>query len=317
MKRYLITGVSGFVGQHFLKYLDTLEDQFDVVGIDRVVSCYTPANYSYRFMLINFPEEILDNNFINVFQPDYVLHLAGTSSVSECLKNPVKSMLNNTNSLLNVLFAINSSSNEIKNNCRILVVSSSEVYADSREPLAETSICINKADNPYAFSKLTNELIATMYCDKFNFDIITTRSFMHTGPNQNERFVIPSFVKQLRGAKRKNVIEAKLKTGNINILRDITDVRDIVRAYYLLLKNGRKGEIYNVCSSVSIPLKKIIDIASEIINIPVAIIIDPERVRTNDFQIVVGNNKKIYQETGWKPEITISQTLQDMINCNG
>ncbi|MDR2642433.1 MAG: GDP-mannose 4,6-dehydratase [Planctomycetaceae bacterium] len=309
MKRYLITGVSGFVGQHFLKYLDTVGEQIEVIGIDCTAVGYMPLNYTYRFEPVDIlvADKIL--KIINDFQPDYLLHLAAKSSVSESLKEPEKVVVNNVSSLFGVLVSVQVA---MQNRCRILVVGSSEVYAESNEPLIETSPCFPK--NPYAYSKFIGETTVNMYCDRVDLDIVMTRSFMHTGPNQNEKFVVASFIKQLTEAKRQNKYPAELKTGNIDIIRDITDVRDIVRGYYLLLKHGRRQEVYNVCSGTAVSLKTIIEMASEILDIPASIVIDPQRLRSNEIKLVVGNNEKIRKETGWQPEIKLSQTLQDMID---
>ncbi|MDR1053750.1 MAG: GDP-mannose 4,6-dehydratase, partial [Planctomycetaceae bacterium] len=305
MKRYLITGVSGFVGQHFLKYLDTVDEQIEVVGIDLVSGGYAPVNYSYRFEAADVFATNALRGVCADFQPNYILHLAAISSVRESLNDPEKILTNNICATLGVLLSLEA---VVRESCRVLVVGSSEVYAESSELLDETSPCSPR--NPYAYSKLAGESIIKSYCDKvnFDFDVVMTRSFMHTGTNQNEKFVVASFVKQLCDAKRKNEHIAKLETGNIDISRDITDVRDVVRGYYLLLKHGRRGEKYNVCSGTAVSLRSIIDLASNLLNIQVAIATDPKRLRANDLQLVVGNNKKIHKETGWQPEIKLSQT---------
>ncbi|MDR1485063.1 MAG: GDP-mannose 4,6-dehydratase [Planctomycetaceae bacterium] len=311
MERYLITGVNGFVGQHFLKYLDSVDEQIEVVGIGltALATGYVPKNYSYRFEQADIlvTDKIL--KIVNDFLPNYVVHLAAISSVRESLKEPEKVLVNNLCSLLGVLIPVQV---VLKDRCRILVVGSSEVYAESTEPLNETSPCAPK--NPYAYSKFTGETVVNMYCDRMDFDVVMTRSFMHTGTNQNEKFVVASFVKQLTDAKRQNKNSAELRTGNIDIIRDITDVRDVVRGYYLLLKRGRRREIYNVCSGTAVSLRAIIDMASGILDIPVSIVTDPQRVRPDDIKIVVGSNEKIRKDTGWQPEIKLEQTLRDMID---
>lgn len=312
MKRYLITGVSGFVGQHFLKYLDSVDEQVEVLGLDLVAGSYVPVNYSYRFETADVFTTNALCNVLSDFQPNYILHLAAISSVRESLNDPEKILTNNICATLGVLLSLEA---VVRESCRVLVVGSSEVYAESSELLNETSPCSPR--NPYAYSKLAGESIIKSYCDKvnFGFDVVMTRSFMHTGTNQNEKFVVASFVKQLCDAKRKNESLAKLETGNIDIARDITDVRDVVRGYYLLLQHGRRGEKYNVCSGAAISLRSIIDLASNILGIQVSIATDPKRLRANDLKLVVGNNEKIRKETGWQPEITLPQTLQDMIDC--
>jgi GDP-4-dehydro-6-deoxy-D-mannose reductase len=315
MDRYLVTGVSGFVGQHFLRYLDTIDARVEVLGVDRARSGNVSTNYSYgysyAFRAVDFFDNRLVSEIVSDFQPNYVLHLAATSSVGESLNNPEAVMLNNITSFLNVVDAIDAS---VHKNCRTLLVSSSEVYADSNEALEESSVC-NVQRSPYAFSKSVCELIAKRYCEEHNLDIVTTRSFMHTGPNQNERFVVSSFISRIISAKRSGVSSMELQTGNIDILRDITDVRDVVRAYYLLLKGGCRNELYNVCSGEVIKLRSIIEQISILLGITVLPVIDSQRLRPNDPQIVLGSNKKILKSINWLPQIPLSQTLKDMIYC--
>ncbi|MDR2168698.1 MAG: GDP-mannose 4,6-dehydratase [Planctomycetaceae bacterium] len=315
MERFLITGVNGFVGQHFLKYLESFGNKVKALGVDCVSSGYKPVNYSYQFELADFINTPLKASVVSAFRPDYVVHLAAKSSVSECQKNPNESIAFNVKIQLNLFQTL---SDCRCSNCRVLLVSSSEVYAPPSKPLVETGKC-NPA-NAYGIAKLIGEFIIRF--DNFFYgndfmvtDTVIARSFMHIGPEQSERFAIASFVKQLVHAKQENKSIAKLKTGNVDIARDITDVRDVIRAYHLLLKHGRNKEVYNVCSGAAIKLSEVINMASEIIGIPVEIVIDKQRVRSDDPKIIVGDNKKLRETTGWKPEIKLSQTLKDMIDC--
>ena len=152
--------------------------------------------------------------------------------------------------------------------------------------------------------------------DRYGLDIIMTRSFNHIGPRQSTRFVIPSFIEQLV-AISKGKQENKIKVGNIEVIRDFLDVRDVVEAYYLIITQGKTREVYNVCSGVGVKLRDIIETASKQLNITPQIEVQPDRVRTNDIPMVVGNNDKIKDQLGWKQRYSLQQTLQEIIESMG
>ncbi len=145
-------------------------------------------------------------------------------------------------------------------------------------------------------------------------DIIMTRSFNHIGTHQKDIFVISSFAKQLVQLKEKNAEINELTTGDTSIIRDFVDVRDVVHAYYLLFKNGKKGEIYNVCTGKGCSLNDVILTMTSILNMNVTHKIDPQLVRPNDNKIVIGSNEKIKHDTGWEPNYTLQQTLKDILD---
>ncbi|MDR1923304.1 MAG: GDP-mannose 4,6-dehydratase [Planctomycetaceae bacterium] len=310
MERYLVTGVGGFVGQHFLRYLDVLGGGFEVIGVDRSFLGYEPLSYSFRFESVDLLDSGGVDDLVSGFCPDYLVHLAAVSGVGESWVDPRRTVMNNLGVLLNVLESVRVYLGE---SCRVLVVGSSEIYAESSEPLSESSPIAPK--NPYSIARAAQENLINLYADNFGLDIVGTRSFTHIGPYQSDKFVVASFVRQLVDEKQDGKKIAVLKTGNINIERDFTDVRDVVRGYYLLLKCGVRNEIYNICSGNAISLKSVIDEIGSILQIPVSIEIDLKRLRPNDQQTVIGNNNKIKTTTGWQPEINLKKTLQDMIEC--
>ena len=143
-----------------------------------------------------------------------------------------------------------------------------------------------------------------------------TRSFNHIGPRQKEVFVIPSFIRQLINIKN-DPTNNEIKVGNIEITRDFLDVRDVVDAYYKILTQGKKGEIYNVCSGNGIKLKEIIETVSKILNISPKITVDENRIRPADNLIIIGDNSKLKSELNWNPTYSLENTLKDMINYMG
>jgi len=313
MKKYLITGFSGFVSRHFLEYLEINQIRASIKGLD----IHNPEFNIESFKFIKYDFEKVDllhkdsvENIIFEFQPDYILHLASFSSVAFSWKEPILSFKNNTNIYLNLLEAVR----KLNLSTRILSVGSSEEYGDVKEtdlPLTEDHPL--KPVSPYAVARVSQELLSQIYVNGYGLNIIMTRSFNHIGRFQKDIFVVSSFVKQLleisNNAKKKD----DLITGDISIVRDFTDVRDVVSAYYLLLNKGEKGEIYNVCSGVGISLENIIQIVCKYLDIEVIIKVDPKRIRPRDNKLIVGSNRKI-KDLGWNQKYLLEDTLKDMID---
>ena len=149
--------------------------------------------------------------------------------------------------------------------------------------------------------------------DHYHLNIILTRSFNHIGPWQDERFVVPSFIRRILNIKDSGAKAGIIETGDTTIIRDFVDVRDVVRAYYLLLTEGTPGEIYNICSGKGIPLSDIIEIVGTITETDIRTKVNPEFVRPDDNRIIIGSNDKIAKELNWKPEISLEDTLRDMV----
>ena len=200
------------------------------------------------------------------------------------------------------------------NNCRILSVGSSEEYGDVAEndlPLTEEHPL--KPLSSYAVARVSQEMLSKIYADGFALDIIMTRSFNHIGPGQKDIFVISSFAKQLVQLSKNIESKATLTTGNLSVIRDFLDVRDVVKAYYLLLKKGRSGEVYNICSGNGILLSDIISKMSEILNLSIETKINPDLIRPNENKKIIGSYQKIKNELGWQPEIPLNKSLEDII----
>lgn len=307
MKKLLITGTAGFVAGYFIEFLKENEIEYDILGLDIVdkLSCDYP---SYKYKRINLQDKELIKEVIENFKPDYILHLASISSVSESWSYPVESFVNNTNIFLNIIESIR----ELQLSTRILSVGSSEEYGNypaDKMPLKEEYEL--KPCNPYSVARVSQEMLSKLYADNYGLNIIMTRSFNHIGPRQSDKFVIPSFVKQLLNAK--NTGNLKINVGNIEIVRDFLDVRDVVDAYHKILTEGKIGEIYNVCSGNGIKLKEIINIVAEQLSITPEIYIDKNRLRPTDNLIIVGDNTKLKSELNWQPKHSLVQTLKDMI----
>ena len=298
-KKFLITGAAGFVGGHLLNLLDSQDEPVEVLGIDRMTSP--------RIEAVDLTDRDRLKAVVTDFLPDFVIHLAAGSSVAESWKDPATCFLNNTATFLNILDTVR----ESVPGCRILSVGSAEVYGGTATPpFREDSP--HSPQNPYAVGRLAQEQLAKVYRDGFGLDIVSTRSFNHTGPGQSQRFAVPSFVRQLVDAKRRGEKRAVLKTGNVEVVRDLLDVRDVVRAYLLLLEKGRSGEVYNVCSGVGRTLRSVIETAARLLELEVDIAVDGRLLRPNDVPAFIGCNDKLIGDTGWRPMIPFETTLRDM-----
>ena len=273
--KLLITGFAGFVSTHFLDLINKLEPGSEILGIDKMIPDIDHALYSnlkIQYKDIDLLDRPTINDILTSFRPEYILHLASISSVAQSWHTPLDSFVNNTNIFLNLVEHI-----RVNNiDCRILSIGSSEEFGEVTEnelPLTEEHPL--KPLSPYAVARVSQEMLSKIYADGFNEDIVMTRSFNHIGPGQKDLFVISSFAKKLVLLKNSKSADNAIVTGNLSIVRDFVDVRDVVRAYYLLLRNGRKGEIYNICSGKGSVLKDIILKMSELLGLQIKIEVYP------------------------------------------
>ncbi len=309
MNKILITGVNGFVGKHFLVFLNSLNKGFKVLGIDYLdneVNKFNSLDYDYKS--VDLLNEGKIREIIESFKPDAIIHLASFSSVAFSWENPNSSFIHNMNIFLNLIESVRVSGID----CRILSVGSSEEYGildESMLPIHEYQRLDPKS--PYAVARVAQELISKVYVDGYNMDIILTRSFNHIGPGQKDTFVVPSLAKQV--IKQMGNKEIIIKAGDVSIVRDFVDVRDVVRAYYLLLCNGNKGEVYNVCTGVGRSLKEIILKMASLIGKEIRILQDPALIRPIDNPVIIGSFNKIKKCTGWMPEKLFEESLEDIL----
>lgn len=316
MNRYLITGFSGFVGYHFINELNkNSEPGTFVLGLDIVEPIdfdnWKFSNLNISFQAINMLENEKLYEIITDFRPTHILHLAALSSVGLSWKDPANCFINNTSIFLNIVETIRKEN--IK--CNLLCIGSSEEYGfvESENIPIKEDLYINPS-SPYAVTKVAQEGMSKCYVANFGMNINLTRSFNHIGPRQRDTFVIASFCKQVAQAFVENKKELTMITGNLKVIRDFLDVRDVVSAYYLILQNGKAGELYNVCSGIGYPLEDIINNLSQISNIKITTKVNPDFIRPNDMPIIIGDNTKLKNDTGWEPIYSMKQSLTDIFN---
>lgn len=315
MKRMLITGFSGFVSRHFLNYLVENNLSYEVLGVDVNPPKFAMEDYAptlaMSFEQVNLLDKEAVEDMIATFRPDYILHLASFSSVAYSWQHPADCFMNNTSIFLNVTEALRKHD---LCDCRLLSVGSSEEYGDVKKeelPLQEDMPLVPV--NPYAVARVSQEMMAKVLADSFGMQIMLTRSFNHMGPFQDERFVIPSFVRRILDIAESGAKSGEIETGDTSIVRDFVDVRDVVRAYYRLLLDGTAGEVYNICGEKGVSLAEVVDQIADIVGVSVTTRVNPDFVRPGDNQVVIGSAEKIRQDIGWTAEIPLRQTLMDMI----
>ncbi len=312
-KKILITGFSGFVSRHLLAYLEENDSDAEVCGIDINPPAFDVSefrNIRVTYRSVNLLELDAVKDLLAMFSPDYIIHLASFSSVAYSWRHPIECFQNNTNIFLNIIEVVQ----ELHLKCRVLSVGSSEEYGNVSEtdlPLREDSNLL--PCSPYAVARVAQEMLSHVYADSYGVDIVMTRSFNHIGPWQDTRFVIPGFISRILEIKNAGKSHGTIKTGDLSIIRDFVDVRDVVKAYYDLLLHGKSGELYNVCSGMGHRLSDIVDKIAGMLGIEVNTVVNPEFVRLNDNRIIIGSHEKISRDIGWEPVIPLDDTLRDMV----
>jgi GDP-4-dehydro-6-deoxy-D-mannose reductase len=306
--KYLITGHSGFVGKYLIDYILHMEADAEIVGVDIFPS--TQKYKNLREFVIDLLETKKLNSILSSFKPDYIIHLASFSSVAYSWEYPIESFRNNTNIFLNLLEAIHKYSPETK----LLSIGSSEEYgAVSMKDIPLQETLKPRPLSPYAVARVAQENMSRVYSKGFGLNIVCTRSFNHIGCGQEDKFVVSSLGKRFAEFKAGKCSEISI--GNTSIIRDFLDVRDVVRAYYMLLKSDADGsEVFNICSGRKTSIQDIIDMFKKITNTDPSFTVDQSLLRPVENSIVVGSNQKINELSGWKPEIKLEESLKDIIS---
>jgi GDP-4-dehydro-6-deoxy-D-mannose reductase len=287
----LATGLSGFVGAYCARQLGAADLLFDG----------RPAD-------LRRPDEV--RAAVGQARPDTVIHLAAQSSVVAAAEDPAHTYEVNFGGTLNLLQALKDAGFR----GRMLYVGSADVYGvvpEAELPVAEARPL--KPLNPYAVSKVAAEALCYQWSQGGPFEIVMARPFNHIGPGQGTRFAVASFARQI-AACRSGRAGGPLVVGDIDTTRDFSDVRDIVRAYGLLLASGRNGEIYNVCSGTERSLREVIAAMLQASGIEMEIQVDPQRLRGVEQRRMRGSFARLHADTGWQPQVPFEQTLKDTLD---
>lgn len=293
--RSFVTGASGFVGSHLLEHLREHGDE--VIGPGDGVG--------------DAEVDITDRSAITVAivdaRPEVVYHLAAQADVADSWDDPVETLRVNVEGTLNVLDAA-----RLAGASRVLAVTSADIYGRVSEadlPLAESAPL--RPVSPYAASKAAADMLCLQATLGHGLDVIRVRAFNHLGPGQSDRFVASGLASRIVANERSGA--DVVRVGNLDARRDFTDVRDVVRAYRLLMTMGAAGEVYNVCSGVDRTVQALADKLVAQAESAMRLVTDPDLLRPVDVEVLRGDPSKIQRATGWKPEIPIDTTIHDLL----
>ncbi|MCL6466341.1 MAG: GDP-mannose 4,6-dehydratase [candidate division WOR-3 bacterium] len=308
----LITGITGFAGSHLAEYLLSLGN-CEVHGTIRWRS--RTENIDHLKGKIHLHDcDLRDSGsvyrLIADLKPDRIYHLAAQSYVPMSWTAPQETFVTNVIGQLNIFEAVRATGCS----CRIQIAGSSEEYGlvmPDETPIKETNPL--RPLSPYAVSKVAQDLMGYQYHQSYKMHIIRTRGFNHTGPRRGMVFVTSNFARQIAEIE-KGKREPVLYVGNLEAVRDFTDVRDTVRAYYLILEKGVPGEVYNVATGKGYKIRQVLEILQGLSTAKFQIKQDPKRLRPSDVELLIGDPTKLKSATGWEPQYSFEQTLKDLLD---
>lgn len=293
--RALVTGGDGFVGHHLVEHLRASGDE--VLVTDR---------HSEPSLDITVPASV--RQVVEDFRPDAVYHLAGWADVGGSWDDPTRALRLNAEGTLNVLEGCRRAGVH-----RVLCVASADVYGvvtEAELPLHEGSPL--RPTSPYAASKVAAEALAEQAFLGHGLGVLRVRPFNHIGPGQSEHFVAPALAARIARAERDG--DDEVPVGNLTSRRDLTDVRDVVRAYRRLVEDGQPGAVYNVCTGVCVGMQDLAEQLLALADRPLRLRPDPDLLRPVDLPVLRGDPSRLQAATGWTPAIPLEQTLRDLLD---
>ncbi len=305
--KILVTGASGFAGSHLLEALKSKgysELYGTAFGKGAVLEKMIPAQ---NVITINLTEKDAVNAMIQKIQPDWIFHLASFAFVGQSFERGAELLQNNINVQITMLEAVR----QFAPKARLLVIGSAEEYGLSEvgeSPIAENHPL--RPVNPYAVSKVAQDLLAYSYAVSLKLNIIRVRPFNHIGERQTPDFAIPAFAKQIVAIERGQ--QEAMFVGNLTGVRDFTDVKDMMNAYVMVMEKGVVGEVYNIGTGVGVKMSDVVDRLVRMSSAQVTIVQDEKRFRPLDIPEIIANPKKI-MDLGWKPEIALDETLKRVL----
>lgn len=309
MKSALITGIAGFVGSHLAEYL--LSENVKVAGFyhpEHSTDNIAAIKKNLQLFSVNILKASEVKKALNAINPDYVFHLAASSSPAQSFQEPVQTLENNVIGQINLLDSLKNA----KSKAKILIVGSAEEYGQVEEkdlPLKEDAPLMPVS--PYAVSKVAQDFLGLQYFLHDGLNVVMVRPFNHIGPRQSAAFVVPALASQIASIEKNG--GGEIKVGNLDSFRDFTDVRDIAAAYKLALDKGEIGQVYNIGSGEPVKIKNVLKILLSMSKVNIRVTIDKKRFAAIEIKSFYADYSKFHAKTGWKPRIPLHTTLFDTI----
>ena len=311
--RALITGITGFAGSHLAEYILAEHPGVEIFGLRRWRS--RMENIEHVRSRVKLLEcDLRDYTSVHAAlaesRPDYIFHLAAQSFVPASWTAPTETLVTNITGQTNLFETIRS----LKLDPVVQIACSSEQYGlvlPDEVPIKETNPL--RPLSPYAVSKVAQDYLAYQYFQSYGLKAVRTRGFNHPGPRRGQVFVTSNFCSQV-AAIELGLQEPVIRVGNIEAIRDFTDVRDMVRAYWLAVTKAKPGEVYNIASGQGIRIREMLDRVLALSQVEVKIEVDPARLRPSDVEILIGDSSKFRADTGWEPRIPLDQTVRDLLD---
>jgi GDP-4-dehydro-6-deoxy-D-mannose reductase len=306
--RILITGVTGFVGPYLAQYIAEAAPEAEVWGL-----VWAADGEEVPASVHPIEGDLTDISSLRAAfdqaQPETIFHLAAASSVASSWDHPGRFLEVNAVGTVNLLETVRAADREV----RVVVSSSAEVYGAvpvDQQPITEDAHLAPLS--PYAASKAAQDLLTAQYYHGYEIPTVRLRLFHHTGPRRPPQFVASSFAQQIARIEH-GLDPPRLAVGNLEAIRDFTDVRDVARAYWLAATRGIPGDVYNICSSRHVSIRRVLDILLSDSRVEVEVEVDPDRLRSADIPYLVGDHTRFSNATDWQPEIPLVKTLDDLL----
>ncbi|MBI2036485.1 GDP-mannose 4,6-dehydratase [Candidatus Microgenomates bacterium] len=313
-QKVLITGITGFAGSFLAEHLLGQSGQYKISGTyltETSIANVAHIKKDLNLISLNLLHKDKVSDLISKIKPDLIFHLAALSSPSDSFKSPAETITNNVVAQINLLEAVRAQN---LTNSKILITSSADIYGIVEEknlPIDEETAFMPA--NPYAVSKITQDFLAWQYFISYKLNIIRVRPFNHIGPRQAPGFVVSDFAKRIAYIE-KGLTEPILRVGNLAAKRDFTDVRDMTGAYMLALEKGKAGDVYNIGSGYAYSIEEILNILLSMAKLKITVKKDSLLIRPSDTPKLICNSEKFVKATGWKPVISLTQTLKDTLD---
>ena len=309
--KVLITGIAGFVGSHLAELLLKWgEEVFGICLPDESLENIRGIKKELHLTNCDITDFDRLSSVVKRTNPDEIYHLAALSSVGKSFSHPVDVIGVNIRGTLYLLETLRN----MRKKVRILIVGSSDMYGVVKPkdiPITEEKPLLPVS--PYGSSKAASDLLAYQFFKSYGVQAIRARAFNHAGPRQGIGFVVPDFASQIAKIEA-GILPPVMKVGNLSSKRDISDVRDIVRGYRLLMKKGKAGKAYNICSGEAYSIKSVLKILVSLSKKKIKVKTDEKKNRPAEIPILMGDNSRTKRVTGWKPKISIAKTLEDTLN---